>query len=84
MARKKNRIYKRININIKLQQGGPTTEKLQRVDIYIADLDYCKEVYNKMGLRVSDTQVCANDQKSEKGSCHVSLSFLFLIAIPLH
>lgn len=61
-----------INIIAKLQQGGPTTNKLQRVNIVIADQGYCANIYNKMGYHVYDTQVCAYDPQVEKGSCHVS------------
>lgn len=56
----------------KLQQGGPTTNALQRVNIYITDQDYCKSTYKGMGYNVHATQVCAHDPRTEKGSCHVS------------
>ncbi|XP_036141753.1 chymotrypsin-2 [Monomorium pharaonis] len=54
----------------RLWQGGPTTTKLQRVNIVIADQDYCKYKYNNMGLNVYPTQVCAYDPSIQKGSCH--------------
>jgi len=54
-----------------LQQGGPTTTKLQRVNILIADQEYCKYMYNNMGYNVYSTQVCAYDPSIQKGSCHV-------------
>lgn len=59
---------------MKLQQGGPTTTRLQRVNIYIADQNYCKDTYKKMGYNVYNTQVCAYDATVMKGSCHVSCS----------
>lgn len=61
-----------VNITTKLQQGGPTTNKLQRVNIVIADQNYCSFVYNNLGYNVYSTQVCAYDSRVEKGSCHVS------------
>ncbi|CAL1683671.1 unnamed protein product [Lasius platythorax] len=54
----------------RIRQGGPTTEKLQRVNIVIADQTYCSNVYKSMGYNVYSTQVCAYDPKVEKGSCH--------------
>lgn len=54
----------------RLWQGGPTTNQLQRVNIYIADQTYCKDMYRKMYYNVYPTQVCAYDPSSEKGSCH--------------
>lgn len=55
-----------------MQQGGPTTPKLQRVNIVIANQNYCRYVYNELGLNVYPTQVCAYDSSDEKGSCNVS------------
>ncbi|RLU26778.1 hypothetical protein DMN91_000575 [Ooceraea biroi] len=54
----------------RLWQGGPTTTRLQRVNIFIADQKYCREKYQGMGYNVYDTQVCAYDQAVMKGSCH--------------
>ncbi|XP_077256103.1 chymotrypsin-2-like isoform X1 [Temnothorax americanus] len=54
----------------RLWQGGPTTTKLQRVNILIADQGYCKLMYNNMGMNVFPTQVCAYHPETEKGSCH--------------
>jgi len=54
----------------RLWQGGPTTTKLQRVNIIIADQAYCTYMYNKMGYNVHPTQVCAHEATTEKGSCH--------------
>ncbi|KAK9300704.1 hypothetical protein QLX08_006729 [Tetragonisca angustula] len=54
----------------RLRQGGPTTVNLQRVNILIADQEYCKHIYNKAHYNVYDTQVCAYDPKVEKGSCN--------------
>ncbi|XP_072747493.1 chymotrypsin-2-like [Anoplolepis gracilipes] len=54
----------------RLWQGGPTTEKLQRVNIVIADQTYCRNKYTSMGYNVHPTQVCAYDPRVEKGSCH--------------
>lgn len=58
----------------KLQENGPTTTKLQRVNIIIADQAYCKYMYNGVGYNVHPTQVCAYDPSIKKGSCHVSFS----------
>ncbi|XP_012528116.1 chymotrypsin-2-like [Monomorium pharaonis] len=53
----------------RLWEGGPTTVKLQRVNILIADQIYCKYIYNNIGYNVHPTQVCAYDPSIEKGSC---------------
>ncbi|XP_011705006.1 PREDICTED: trypsin-1-like, partial [Wasmannia auropunctata] len=53
-----------------LWQGGPSTTKLQRVNILIADQAYCNNTYNEdWGFAVYPTQVCAHDPSTEKGSC---------------
>ncbi|KAK1128673.1 hypothetical protein K0M31_003128 [Melipona bicolor] len=54
----------------RLWQGGPTTVNLQRVNILIANQEYCKYMYNKIRYNIYDTQVCAYDPKVEKGSCN--------------
>ncbi|XP_011147843.2 trypsin-1 [Harpegnathos saltator] len=54
----------------RLWQNGPTTKKLQRVNILIADQDYCRQKYNSMGYNVHLSQVCAYDPDTEKGSCN--------------
>ncbi|XP_077256105.1 trypsin-1-like isoform X3 [Temnothorax americanus] len=54
----------------RLWQGGPTTTKLQRVNILIADQEYCRYMYSNMGYNVYPTQVCAHHPETEKGSCH--------------
>ncbi|XP_011876585.1 PREDICTED: mite allergen Der p 3-like [Vollenhovia emeryi] len=58
----------------RLWHSGPTTPKLQRVNILIADQNYCKYMYNNRGYNIYSTQVCAYDPSIEKGSCQVSLS----------
>ncbi|KAG7197995.1 hypothetical protein KM043_016220 [Ampulex compressa] len=50
--------------------GGPTTTRLQRVNIYIANQQYCKYVYNKLYANIYESQVCASDSIVEKGSCN--------------
>ncbi|XP_018311475.1 chymotrypsin-2-like [Mycetomoellerius zeteki] len=54
----------------RLWQGGPTTVRLQRVNIFIADHAYCRYIYNQMNYNIYPTQVCAYDSTIEKGSCH--------------
>ncbi|KAK2578460.1 hypothetical protein KPH14_000961 [Odynerus spinipes] len=54
----------------RLWQGGPTTTKLQRVNIVIADQGYCRSMYNKMSYAIYDTHVCAYNPESSKGSCN--------------
>ncbi|XP_076301532.1 chymotrypsin-2-like [Lasioglossum baleicum] len=54
----------------RLRQGGPTTIHLQRVNILIANQDYCKLMYNKAGYNIFESHVCAYDPKVEKGSCN--------------
>ncbi|XP_025992614.1 trypsin-1 [Solenopsis invicta] len=54
----------------RLWLGGPTTTKLQRVNVLIADQAYCKYMYNNDGYNVYPTQVCAFDPSIEKGSCN--------------
>ncbi|XP_011863837.1 PREDICTED: trypsin-1-like [Vollenhovia emeryi] len=52
-----------------LWSGGPSTDKLQRVNILIADQEYCKDMYGSMGYNIYATHVCAHDPSVEKGSC---------------
>lgn len=54
----------------RLWSGGATTNKLQRVNIMIAEQKYCKDMYDKMYYNIYETQVCAYDPISEKGSCN--------------
>ncbi|XP_034195404.2 chymotrypsin-2-like [Osmia lignaria lignaria] len=53
----------------RLWHGGPTTVHLQRVNIMIADQEYCKNIY-KGSQNVYDSQVCAYESGVEKGPCH--------------
>lgn len=62
---------------MKLQKGALISDKLKRTNVFITDFDYCKEVHNKMGRKIYDSQICAKDPKAKKGPCWVSsLSFL--------
>ncbi|XP_053996070.1 chymotrypsin-2-like [Hylaeus anthracinus] len=54
----------------RLWQGGPTTIYLQRVNILIANQQYCKYMYENHGLNIYDSQICAYDPTVEKGSCN--------------
>ncbi|XP_003705839.1 trypsin-1 [Megachile rotundata] len=54
----------------RLSLGGPTTVRLQRVNIYIADPEYCRYIYNKRGYNIYDSHVCAYDPSTAKGSCN--------------
>ncbi|XP_018054743.1 PREDICTED: chymotrypsin-2-like [Atta colombica] len=54
----------------RLWQGGPTTVRLQRVNIFIADRTYCQYIYKQMNYNIYPTQICAYDSSIEKGSCH--------------
>ena len=54
----------------RLWQGGPTTVHLQRVNILIADQEYCRLIYGKQHYNIYDSHVCAYDPTVEKGSCH--------------
>lgn len=54
----------------RLSQGGPTTVRLQRVNIYIADQEYCSYIYNRRGYNIYPAHVCAYDPSTEKGSCN--------------
>ncbi|XP_025986033.1 chymotrypsin-2 [Solenopsis invicta] len=49
--------------------NGPTTTKLQRVNVLITDHKKCKSIYRKVRYDVYSTQICANDPTFEKGSC---------------
>ena len=73
--------YISLTRRVHLQQGGPTTVNLQRVNILIADQEYCKHIYNKAHYNVYDTQVCAYDPKVEKGSCNVSHTLILILSI---
>ncbi|XP_025986027.1 chymotrypsin-2 [Solenopsis invicta] len=55
----------------RLWQTGPSTNKLQRVDIFIADHSYCERQYQER-FRMTvyqNEQVCAFNPSSDKGSC---------------
>ncbi|XP_017761679.1 PREDICTED: chymotrypsin-2-like isoform X1 [Eufriesea mexicana] len=54
----------------RLWQGGPTTIYLQRVNILIANQEYCRLMYNRENYNVYDSQICAYDPSTQKGSCH--------------
>ncbi|XP_050576992.1 chymotrypsin-2-like isoform X2 [Bombus affinis] len=54
----------------RLWQGGPTTVFLQRVNILIADQEYCRVMYSKQHQNVYDSHLCAYDPSAQKGSCH--------------
>ncbi|XP_031838671.1 chymotrypsin-2-like [Nomia melanderi] len=54
----------------RLRQGGPTTIHLQRVNILIANQEYCTLMYKKHGYKIYDSHVCAYDPSVEKGSCN--------------
>ena len=53
----------------RLWKGGPTTVRLQRVNILIADQEYCKYTYKNVG-NIYDSHVCAYDPSVAKGSCN--------------
>jgi hypothetical protein len=77
-----------INIIMKLQQGEYNTDKLQRVDVYIANQTYCENQYRE-GFKFTvhpNEQVCAFDPSSEKGSCQVDFSYkisTFIVSVCL-
>ncbi|XP_029050344.2 trypsin-1-like [Osmia bicornis bicornis] len=52
-----------------LRLDGPTPVHLQRVNILIADQEYCKNTY-KGSQNIYDSHVCAYDPSVEKGSCN--------------
>ncbi|XP_043784377.1 chymotrypsin-2-like [Apis laboriosa] len=54
----------------KLSQEGPSTIYLQRVDILIANQEYCELMYKKVNYNIYETQICAYNPTSEKGSCN--------------
>ncbi|XP_012529670.2 chymotrypsin-2 [Monomorium pharaonis] len=51
-------------------ENGPSTNKLQRVNILIADQESCRSIYKKEGYNVYPTQICAYDPSVEKGICN--------------
>ncbi|XP_033230960.1 chymotrypsin-2-like [Belonocnema kinseyi] len=53
-----------------LRLGGSPPDHLQRVDLIISAQEFCRSVYESMGLSVHDSQICAYDPVDEKGSCH--------------
>lgn len=55
-----------------LQHAGNTTTRLHIVEITIVDQTYCRKQYEKSFLHIYNTQICANEQLVEKGSCQVS------------
>lgn len=42
------------------------------MDIKIIDQVYCRKIYAKSSLNIYDTQICANEPITVKGSCQVS------------
>ncbi|XP_046819420.1 chymotrypsin-2-like [Vespa crabro] len=54
----------------RLWQNGATTKKLQRAMIYIADQNYCRNMYATMGYSIHNSHLCAYDPESPRGSCH--------------
>ncbi|XP_066591617.1 transmembrane protease serine 9-like [Prorops nasuta] len=53
-----------------LSENGPSTNILRRVDIFIANQTYCKDMYKKTGSMIYKNQLCAYDPKIPKGSCY--------------
>ncbi|XP_011706676.1 PREDICTED: trypsin-1-like [Wasmannia auropunctata] len=53
----------------RLWKGGPTTTKLQRVNILIVGQDNCWNIYARKGLNIYPTHVCAHDSSANKGIC---------------
>ncbi|XP_025986030.1 chymotrypsin-2-like [Solenopsis invicta] len=54
-----------------IYKGGPSPVELQRVNILIADQDFCRSVYERdLYMDVHPTQVCANDPSAQKGACN--------------
>ncbi|KAG7197996.1 hypothetical protein KM043_016221 [Ampulex compressa] len=53
----------------RLWEGGPVSNRLQRVNIFIADADHCKNVYKKISKNIHTSQLCANDPSTSRGSC---------------
>ncbi|KAG7197997.1 hypothetical protein KM043_016222 [Ampulex compressa] len=56
--------FGRLKVN---ERGG--SKLLQRVNIRIADQDYCRRMYEPLTVTVYSTQFCANDRWQNKGSC---------------
>ncbi|XP_077256100.1 chymotrypsin-2-like isoform X2 [Temnothorax americanus] len=52
----------------RLSYEGPKTKRLYVADIKTVDNDYCKTLYRTM-KNIYPTQICAHDEKEEKGSC---------------
>ncbi|XP_070161271.1 chymotrypsin-2-like [Polyergus mexicanus] len=53
----------------RISEDGPGSNILQQATIYIADQDYCKNMYSKMLYNIYDTHICANDPNISRGSC---------------
>ncbi|XP_025986029.1 chymotrypsin-2 [Solenopsis invicta] len=49
--------------------NGPISTKLQRVNVFIADQEYCESIYRKIKT-VHPTQVCAYDPSNQRGMCN--------------
>ncbi|XP_071568268.1 chymotrypsin-2-like [Temnothorax nylanderi] len=52
----------------RLSFQGEKTTRLYVADIEIVNQDYCRDVYRRF-RNIYDTQICANDETEEKGSC---------------
>ena len=53
----------------RLWLDGPTPVHLQRVNVLIADQEYCKNTY-KDSQNIYDSHICAHDPNVEKGACN--------------
>ncbi|KAL6435844.1 hypothetical protein ACFW04_005603 [Cataglyphis niger] len=53
----------------RISQNGPSSKILQQAIIYIADQEYCKNMYTNIQYNIYDTQICANDPNISRGSC---------------
>ncbi|XP_014214746.1 chymotrypsin-2-like [Copidosoma floridanum] len=53
-----------------MSSGGEAPDHLQKANIFIADLAYCKQVMLNVGGYVSETNICANDPKMRRGQCN--------------
>ncbi|XP_071637576.1 trypsin epsilon-like isoform X2 [Temnothorax longispinosus] len=52
----------------RLSSEGETTNQLYVADIKTVDNNYCRNLYRTM-KNIYPTQICANDETEEKGSC---------------
>jgi len=57
-----------------LQEVGPISNTLQKVDLAIVNQEQCNDVYSAFGYEIYDGHICADVPQGNQGSCNVSIA----------